>query len=374
MSKTHYFFKNPWIKRCAALFDALLPKASSNPVHKVRRLLVSNIAHLGDVVLSTSVLPVLKEAFPEAEIGFLSSSWTKSFLIDHPLLHHLHTVDHWKLNRSPLSWKEKIRIYRETKREALCQIRERCYDVAIDLYCYFPNSIPLLWKAGIPVRIGYTSGCFGPLLTHPVHWTEKRHMIYSYLSLLSTVSIDPKILSKARPFFGKERAPQFALPQRYCIFHMGAGCPKKEWKIEQWKELASLAVASGWEIILTGKGKREWENIEPICREVPHTFNSANCLDSAELLFVCRLADLLISVDTALVHIADALSVKSVVLSEQSSNALWKPLFTPSIGLDFKDLSARTVFEAALSLLNISEAAGAHNGGNSDSGSESGIE
>ena len=38
------------------------------------------------------------------------------------------------------------------------------YEIAIDTYHFIQNSIPLLWLARIPIRIGYTSGGFGPLL------------------------------------------------------------------------------------------------------------------------------------------------------------------------------------------------------------------
>jgi len=58
------------------------PAASRTP----RRILVANTAHLGDLVLATSVLPALKSAHPEAEIGFLCGGWNQPLAEGHPLV------------------------------------------------------------------------------------------------------------------------------------------------------------------------------------------------------------------------------------------------------------------------------------------------
>jgi hypothetical protein len=46
-----------------------------------RRILVSDIAHLDDVLNSTDVIPAIRKLFPQAELGFLISSWARSILV-----------------------------------------------------------------------------------------------------------------------------------------------------------------------------------------------------------------------------------------------------------------------------------------------------
>src|SRR5271166_354263 len=73
------------------------------------RILVSNIAHLGDVVNATAVISALRNAFPQAEIGFLTSSWARPIIENNAQIKYIHTFDHFLLNRSRLSKWSKIK-------------------------------------------------------------------------------------------------------------------------------------------------------------------------------------------------------------------------------------------------------------------------
>ena len=99
-----YLVRNAAANRLLASLDYLLGRMCRRPAPPApgapRRILLANGAHLGDVLLSTAVLPAIKTAFPDAEIGFLIGSWSREVLADHPLVARLHFVDHWKLNRS----------------------------------------------------------------------------------------------------------------------------------------------------------------------------------------------------------------------------------------------------------------------------------
>ena len=83
------------------------PAASRTP----RRILVANTAHLGDLVLATSVLPALKSAHPEAEIGFLCGGWNQPLAEGHPLVASVHSIDHWLQNRGGESLVRKLVRY-----------------------------------------------------------------------------------------------------------------------------------------------------------------------------------------------------------------------------------------------------------------------
>src|SRR5580704_13375081 len=68
-----------------------------------RRILVANTAHLGDVVNATAVISALRSRYPQAEIGFLTSSWGRPIVENNPEIKYVHTIDHFLLNRSRLS-------------------------------------------------------------------------------------------------------------------------------------------------------------------------------------------------------------------------------------------------------------------------------
>jgi len=69
---------------------------------------------------------------------------------DHPLIQTIHPMDHWNLNVAAISFREKIKRYYHATSLALAEIKQQQYDLALDLYPFFPNTIFWLWKAGIP--------------------------------------------------------------------------------------------------------------------------------------------------------------------------------------------------------------------------------
>src|SRR5262249_44472280 len=107
-----YLVRNRLVNRVLRLADGLLGLAAPArpPAEAVRprRLLLANGAHLGDVLLSLAVLPVLHRAFPRARFGFLCGSWARCVPDRHALVSWVHVVDHWKLNRAPLPLGQKV--------------------------------------------------------------------------------------------------------------------------------------------------------------------------------------------------------------------------------------------------------------------------
>jgi len=70
-----YLVKNPFLFGYLWLTDAFFSlfirkKKENKTIDSPKKILVSNIAHFGDVIIATSVLPVIKKAFPAMEIGF----------------------------------------------------------------------------------------------------------------------------------------------------------------------------------------------------------------------------------------------------------------------------------------------------------------
>jgi len=325
-----YLVKNPWGIRILKLIDLfLISKNNSETLYEPKRLLLSNIAHLGDVVIATSILPQLKEAFPQLEIGFLIQNAAKPILEGHPFIKSLHILDHWKLNRDSISMLRKIVNYRRSFYKALHEIKAEQYDTCIDLYPYFPNSIPLLSKAKIPVRIGYSSGGFGPLLTHPMQWKwTRQHVSEDHLALLSLLPSFKTNGMPLRPHLNI--AEEETLPDNlkdFIVFHTGPPESKKSWTKEYWRELTKKILHKGYTIVFTGKGASENAFIQEISAGLPHTINLCNRLGWKQWAYLIQKSRLLISVDSAAAHIASAQHLPTIVLF-CNANAIeqWKPL------------------------------------------------
>ncbi len=299
------YYVNDWFGKIALmLFDFFLPKAKKRKIpSKFHSILLSNIAHLGDVVLSTGVLEPIKKAYPHVKIGFLVSSSSKQVIEGHPLIDHIHTFDHAKFKRG-----------KSSRFKALREIRKMKYDIAIDLYVYYPNTISLFWLAGIPIRIGYRSGGGGPLLTHYLDRSNK-HILEYHFDLLKFLSIHT---------FGKPFLPEkaFAIPkEEYIVVHMGDPTSPKSLPKDKWLEL--FKKYSETQLVFTGYGAKENAQIN-------EGLNLCNKISFQELVYLIKHCKLLVSIDSVPSHIASCFEKPCIIIFRETHTLdQWKP-FNPN--------------------------------------------
>ena len=84
---------------------------------------------MGDVVITTSIIPIIKSIYPNVELDFLIGSWAKPIFQYNPNVRLIHILDHWKLNRSNQSninkWKLYLRSYKKVIKEGFFRITSR---------------------------------------------------------------------------------------------------------------------------------------------------------------------------------------------------------------------------------------------------------
>src|SRR3990167_1467777 len=254
--KNGLFVRNPLSNMILIIWNWFLSWKKRETIHianSPKKIIVCNIANFGDVVISTTVLPVLKKKYPNCEIGFLTSTASAIVVKEHPSVARIHSFDHWYLHRH-LGLCKAVLHHWKTRRRVLQELKLNAYDLAIDLYSYFPNAIPLLSKSNIPVRIGYKTGGFSNLLTHPVEWNfHHQYVAYAHLHLLKTLGIDV-IHETPLPDYNYKQSNL-----NHIVVHLGSLNSLKEWKLENWISLINRLESDGYKIFLTGKGAREGE-------------------------------------------------------------------------------------------------------------------
>jgi ADP-heptose:LPS heptosyltransferase len=287
------------------------------------KILLSNIAHLGDLVIATSVLPIIKKKFPKTEIGFICSSASRELIKNHHLIDKVYFLDHWKLNRTNSSFLKKFVRYFVMRFKIVRKLKKEKYDVAIDLYYYFPNTIYLFWKAKIPIRIGYTSGGFKNFLTHRLNWkNENKHVSEYQFNLLKFLGVDldeMKNLKLTLPLF-LLKIKTIQLPENYVIFHIGAGHLKKMWDLKKWKKLTDYLIKKGIKIVFTGKGKEENKQIDLIIENQENCINLCDKLNLLEMIGIIQKAKMIVCVDSLILHVASALQKKTIVIYSSINN------------------------------------------------------
>lgn len=303
--------------------------APSNP----KRILVSNWAHLGDVITSLPALRALRQQFPGAEIDLIVGKGSHIVLEGSGLYDRLYTIDHFVLNRSNEGRVAKWRTYLKGKKAFLAAAKSRRYDVAIDLYAYFPPASPLFWQAEIPVRCGFTSGGFGPALTHPVAWSYRNRHISQYgrdliVTLWPKLDASIKHLASFYPIDHSFEPPMRSAPHHpYVVVHMGAGQSWREWPEASWAELVRLWGSKAPFLVFCGTGEREKARAHRVAQHSP-TGRTSFFIDRPWKEFMSLLAGAagVVCLESSASHAAAALSIPTVAIySGANEHDLWGP-------------------------------------------------
>jgi ADP-heptose:LPS heptosyltransferase len=336
-----YLIRNPGAAAIMTMLDAALghiPRRQPSPPPEPRRILLCNWAHLGDVLLTLPAVGWLRERFPDAELGFLAGSWSAPILNDaRDQLSRIHTIDHHWLARSG-NLKTRMRRHVETARTAIREIRAVAYDVAIDFHPFFPNAGCTLWRAGVPVRIGWTSGGLGAFFTHGVTRIDAdRHVTDYHRDLLAVLApATPPTPGCLRPVYFRCDSPE-PLPVAlsdggsYILLHTGSGAKAKEWQDGKWLSLARSLNAAGKRVIVVGSGEREGQRNAIIAASVPGVLDLTNTVDWSGLVTLIEHCEALVGLESVAGHLAASFGkpVISIMPGMNDPNQ-WAPL-TPRL-------------------------------------------
>lgn len=323
-----------------------------------RRLLLAVGGHLGDAVIATSVLAPLRAKWPHIEIGVLSGSWNRQVLAALPEVKWFHAADHWKLNRSPSSLLARATRFTTMSSAAIREMTDVGYDVAIDLYPYYPNAGSLLRRANIPVRVGYTSGGGGAHYTRRLDWKDEGHVTNDHRRLLELLGVDmgaPRYRLPPADASTAERARRELRTagmngDRYVVLHMGAGNPAKQWPATEWKTLAGSLSSGGYNVVLTGSGSADRVRTGELARTTG-AVDMCDRLDWSGFMAVLAGARAVVSVDTVAAHMSAGLGTPTaVVATGVEIPGRWNPIGEKVVVLDGRSNAAQ-VSQALASFL-----------------------
>jgi ADP-heptose:LPS heptosyltransferase len=329
---------NAWLRASDLMLAALPRQRNPGTTAPPQRLLLAVGGHAGDAVIATSVLEPIRATWPNVEIGAVTGSWNGHVLANHPDIRWIHFADHWKLNRSESSWWARARRSLASHRAALNEIRAVGYDVAIDLYPYYPNSAQLLARASIPTRIGYVSGGGGSHYSRALEWSAGGHVIDDHLRLVAALGMKPvardAVQYRLPPIAGdvaaaaarKLRDAGGSDVDAYVVLHMGAAMTRKSWPMAKWVEIARAMLGQGLGVVLTGAGADDAARTGALQREVAAAVDLCDRLTWDEFRHVVALARTVICVDTVAGHVAAAENTAAVVImTGMDHSARWNP-------------------------------------------------
>jgi ADP-heptose:LPS heptosyltransferase len=267
------------------------------PVRGARRVVILRLRSLGDCVLTTPAIHLLKRARPEVEIGVVVEPVWRAVYSGNPDI---------------------ATILAPTLRE----VRGFKADLAIDLHGGNTASRLTLFS-GAAVRAGFghykrrlaynlliprAQEIFGQ--ERPVHTAEHVASAMFYLG------VDGQAIPRARLF------TEAAQDAGYAVFHPVAATPEKTWHAAGFIEVAEHV--------------RRQHSLQPVfiaaAGQDLSAFRDFRCIAGAPLEQVKRLisgASLFVGNDSGPAHIAAAFGVPPVVIFGPSDPAIWGPWGTP---------------------------------------------
>jgi len=307
--------------------------------NKVHRILLRNPAAFGDVLYSLCVATALKTENTQIEIGMRAGEWTRSLLSACPAISHIHVENHWSVSQSGSSLPWRFLKWLKNWNSLREEVQLIQYDLAVDLYYYFPSASFFFWAACIPRRIGYDASGGAIFLTEGKHWSfEEKHNVEYQADILRSIGYSLDILSINQDVFRFNISDELVLnkfslcPKQYAVFHMGTSDPLREWTTERWTELAQFVEKEKLTICFTGKGQHEQELVNQVIQHLgKQQISLCNELNLSELMQVIRNAVLFVGVESFAGHIAALYGTPQLSIMHGATNQVhWQPYGNPN--------------------------------------------
>lgn len=279
-------------------------------------ILIIKPTSLGDVVHALPVLAKLRDAFPDARV-----SWLVAHALA-PLVESNHSLD------AVYRFHRRAGGFLGTAKANIAlagALRRADFDCVIDLQGLLRSAL-FARATGAPMRVGLSDAREGSrgFYTHIAKVEGAVHAVDRYLRVGEVLGFDGE-----EAHFGLEM-PQWAhqavarileshepaLPRPYIALSPGARWPTKMWPAENFTEAARLlGERFGGTVFLVGTEREAGASGARIARDLGE--GVVNCVGRTsieELVALFGRMDMLITPDTGLLHVADALGVPLVAI------------------------------------------------------------
>ena len=284
--------------------------------NQIQRILLIRLSSMGDVVLTTPLIRLLRNTCPQAQIDFLVKSEYQDTLKEHPEIHNL------------LTW--------NTHKQSLIQLgqtlRANPYDMVLNLHHHW-QSFFFLKMAKARYKLKYTPPTFKTFLRTRLGWRVFQKItpipeLYAAplrdLGLTSPLPplemhLDPKTSKSALALVKEtlsEKFPQFhsKLPPLLAI-SPGARWATKRWSVKGFAHVAEEVAEKKKAALVIFGTQDETPLIEELCNHLPPhipVFKGSGQLSLMEVAAILQQCELLLSNDSGLMHMAAALKTPIV--------------------------------------------------------------
>jgi lipopolysaccharide heptosyltransferase II len=289
------------------------------------RVLVVRPDHLGDLLLATPALALLRAALPEAHLTAMVGPWALPALDGRTEMDAVRVCSFpafaRRAPRTPLD--PYLLLLREARR-----LRCERYDAALILRVDDWWSAALVAWAGIPLRIGYAVPESAAFLTDRLPADYAQHSAWESWRVVARLlaRLGQSVPAAGPPAVTARPTPRGATAARAWLagqgvaadeplvaVHPGSGAALKCWRAERWGEVAdAVAARLGARVVITGSGA-EQPLVEAVRAAMQRpALAAAGVLDWQGLAGLFARCQLVLGVDSGPLHLAVALGVPTV--------------------------------------------------------------
>ncbi|MGW8185742.1 MAG: lipopolysaccharide heptosyltransferase II [Desulfobacterales bacterium] len=286
----------------------------------MKRILIIRPSAIGDIVMASPMIRVLRHAWPRGHIAWLADTSVRGLLDNHPALDE---VIYW----SKEDWRrmmKTLRLLRLSSEVASFSrdLKKRRFDIALDGQGLLRSRL-LAWLSGAAERVGFDSqepGAF--LMTRIVsRGPDKSAMSSEYIFLMRTMGLaperfDPELVLAPRDGIGAEtKLHSVRLFDRFAVICPFTTRPQKHWPEDRWASLArTINDRSELPLVLLGgpNDTAAARRFQDRIGAALYDFTGKTSL--AEAAAIIERADLVIGVDTGLTHLGTAFKRPTVAL------------------------------------------------------------
>lgn len=297
----------------------------------VKKILVINLAFIGDVIVSFPSLQVLQREFPGASIDLLVTPGTADIAAANPYVKEIIQYDKQGVHSGIFDFWVLIK-----------DLKARQYDMVLCTN-FAIRGAAIAWLLGSKYRVGYNIRGARFLLTHAASPDRTRtlHETKNRLEQLKAIGIeaddvallytpDPSAAGETEEFLTKCGLQENA----YVVICPAGRLETKRWETGRTAGLIDwICTRYGYKAVLVGGAKDEKtiNDIAGKCGSNP--IRAAGTLNLRQLPHLLKKARLMISVDTGPMHMAAALGVPLLALFGPTDPAIWGPLSQNSVVL-----------------------------------------
>ncbi len=319
-----------------------MPAHAATSMPSPSRILIVRLSSMGDVIHALPAAVMVRQAFPQATIGWLiEERWAELLCAlstprsgprspERPLVDVVHVVNLKKWRRSLPSVETVERIA-----AGLSDLRSRRYEIAIDLQGATRSAILARWS-GAPTVYGGAQ----PRENLASLWYSRRiitrhpHVVEQYAEIAESVIGQPQTIPDAvlpcDP--SAEQTVEHRLRDlglhNFVILNPGAGWGAKQWPAERYGMVAQALAQRGIQSLINF-GPRE-ESLAQAAANAGDGSARALSFSVGELIALTRRARLFIGGDTGPMHLAAALHIPVVALFGPTDPARNGPFRTKS--------------------------------------------